>query len=458
MSSVARATSYLVVLSSLLAHPGAMAAPGSTQSSPPSHRFSPSGWNQQPPPGTSAPPTAAPLAPTGLPRLHGGRACPALEDRLKAVLGGDQSRWSVTVANDKGLVLADINGAVPRVPASNQKLLSTAFALDRLGPDHRLNTRLWRFPNGSLMLTGEGDPDLGVAQLQRLAKLALGQGGASGTQAGAVHLRLAELPSTKWWPVGWHPADRQYAYGAPITRLALTSNALGQASSNPAGRLRTLLGREIARQGGQAQLELVSAIDFSPADRGAILLHEEPSAPMHALLSLANAESHNFTAEVLLRQAAGTWDHGRALRQQQAWLTDLNLPLKGVRLADGSGLGRGNRLTSRMVAGLLVRMAHHPYAPYYRASMAIAGQRGTLQSLYRDSALAGRFRGKTGTLRGVRSISGTLDTAGGPRHISMIANGAAAPNTTMGKILRQTQALSPCPGLAAAGPQLFERG
>ncbi|QEY31718.1 D-alanyl-D-alanine carboxypeptidase [Synechococcus sp. RSCCF101] len=421
----------------------------------PAARAEADGWSVPPRPVPAAAPAsepaAVPQAPIGLPRLHGGRACPALDSRLRAVLGGEQSRWSVTVADGTGLVLADINGTVPRVPASNQKLFSTAFALDRLGPDHRLTTRLWRLDSGALMLTGEGDPDLGIAQLQRLAKLALGQGGSSGAAPGAVHLKLAELPASQWWPAGWHPADRQYAYGAPITRLALTSNALGQAIANPAGRLRTLLSREITRQGGQPQLELVQASDRSPASGEAVLLHEEPSAPMHALLSLANSESHNFTSEVLLRQAAGTWNLPQALRMQQAWLADLNLPLQGVRLADGSGLDRGNRLTSRAVTGLLVRMAHHPYAPYYRASMAIAGQRGTLRSLYRDPALAGRFRGKTGTLRGVRSISGTLETAAGPRHISMIANGAATPNTTIGQLLRQTQALSPCPAPAAAG-------
>jgi D-alanyl-D-alanine carboxypeptidase/D-alanyl-D-alanine-endopeptidase (penicillin-binding protein 4) len=397
-------------------------------------------------------PIRPPARPSGLPRLRAGASCPVLQQRLASVLGAERNRWSVTVADDSGRILADVNGTVPRVPASNQKLLSTAFALDRLGPDHRLATRLWRMPDGKLKLTGEGDPDLGLAQLQRLSKLALGQGGSSGGAAGSVTLQLAELPASQWWPAGWHPADRQYAYGAPVTRLALTSNSLGQAVSNPAARLRTLLDREISRQGGRARLELVPASDRSPGERDGVLLHEESSAPMHALLSLANTESHNFTAEVLLRQAAGTWNHNQAIREQYGWLSQQGLPMQGIRLADGSGLDRANRLTSQMVAALLVRMAHHPYNAYYQASMAIAGQRGTLRSLYRGTSLAGRFRGKTGTLRGVRSISGTLETADGPRHVSMIANGAAAPNGTMGQLLRQTQALSPCPAPAAAVP------
>ena len=62
--------------------------------------------------------------------------------------------------NSDGDILGDVNGGVPRIPASNQKLISTAFALDRLGPDFRLKTRLIQRPDGSLELNGEGDPDL----------------------------------------------------------------------------------------------------------------------------------------------------------------------------------------------------------------------------------------------------------------------------------------------------------
>ena len=46
--------------------------------------------------------------------------------------------------------------------------------------------------------------------------------------------------------------------------------------------------------------------------------HEERSVGMHGLLSLANTESHNFTAEVLLRQGTGSWDLQEALRLQQS--------------------------------------------------------------------------------------------------------------------------------------------
>jgi serine-type D-Ala-D-Ala carboxypeptidase/endopeptidase (penicillin-binding protein 4) len=395
-----------------------------------------------PAPGPASPPALArlpePPPPTGLPQLQNQVSCPALQQRIQATLGAEAGAWSISVAEPSGRLLAEVNGRTPRVPASNIKLITTAYALDQLGPDHRLSTRLWQLPDGSFRLTGEGDPDLALPHLQRFAQLALRNGGSGGTPGGVVRLELAEEPSQAWWPSGWNSADRLYAYGAPITRLAVTSNTIQDAVQNPPARLQTLLQRSISQQGGQAQLRLVSS--RSPLPEGAVLLYEQPSAPMHNLLSLANSESHNFTAEVLMRQTAGSWDLGQAQQRTTAWLMAQGLPLQGVRLVDGSGLDRSNRLTSHFTAALLLRMDQHPYARQYLSSMAVSGQRGTLRNLYTDPALQGRFYAKTGTLRGVRAISGVLLTPDGARYVAAISNGGAQPNTTIGQVLRQVQA------------------
>lgn len=402
---------------------------------------------------TDAPPTEIPLValpeappPVGLPMLQAQVSCPLLQNRVQRIVGGEASVWSITVADAQGRVLADLNGARSRVPASNQKLVSTAYALDQLGPDYRLRTQMWRLSDGSFRLTGEGDPDLALPQLQRFVKLAMARSRSAepgATPGSLVRVQLAEEPARAWWPTGWEPDDRFYAYGAPITRLALTSNAIQSAVSNPPDRLRSLLNKALQQQGGQAQLSLVAATSPLPGD--AALIHEEPSAPMHNLLSLANTESHNFTAEVLLRQAAGTWDLNQARQRVSRWLTEQGLPMEGVIIADGSGLDRGNRLTSRFLAALLLRMNQHPYASQYLASMAIAGRRGTLRNLYVGTPVEGRFYAKTGTLTGVRAISGTLSTNDGLRHISAISNGAMAPNSTIGQLVTQVLNTSLCP-------------
>jgi D-alanyl-D-alanine carboxypeptidase/D-alanyl-D-alanine-endopeptidase (penicillin-binding protein 4) len=357
-------------------------------------------------------------------------------------LAGEQEVWSVSIADASGRLLADVNGTRPRVPASNQKLVSTAFALDRLGPEFRLNTQLWRLGDGTLRLTGQGDPDLALPHLQRFAQLALRSGGSTGPSGTVVRLQVAEEPKQAWWPQGWNYADRSQSYGAPITRLAVTSNAIDDAVTNPVSRLQALLKRTANQQGGDIQMQLVPAEQSLPAD--AVLLHEEPSTSMQGLLSLANTESHNFTAEVLLRSGAGTWDLPEAVRRETVWLSQQGLPLQGVRVADGSGLDRTNRATSRFLTALLLRMDQHPYGRSYVSSMSIAGRRGTLRNLYKGTSLEGRVYAKTGTLTGVRSISGLLVTEAGPRYFSAISNGAVSPNATIGRVLRDAQ-VALCP-------------
>jgi D-alanyl-D-alanine carboxypeptidase/D-alanyl-D-alanine-endopeptidase (penicillin-binding protein 4) len=76
--------------------------------------------------------------------------------------------------------------------------------------------------------------------------------------------------------------------------------------------------------------------------------------------------------------------------------------------------------------------------------MAVAGRRGTLRNLFKGTSLDGTLFAKTGTLTGVRSISGVLQTSEGPRFVSAISNGAGTPNQTIGSILRQVQNVGQC--------------
>jgi D-alanyl-D-alanine carboxypeptidase/D-alanyl-D-alanine-endopeptidase (penicillin-binding protein 4) len=297
-------------------------------------------------------------------------------------------------------------------------------------------------PDGTLRLQGSGDPSLGFSQLKRIAKLAAGSGGSSSTGNSLLKLQLEEEPASRWWPQGWSMADRDYDYGAPITRLALTANAVDMSVQNPPARLERLLKQEISRNGRTAIISAIPAGSVEPPD--SILLLSEPSKSMHHLLSLANGESHNFTAEVLLREGTGSWQLPITQRRAMEWLQQQGLPVQGVVIQDGSGLDRGNRVTSKLFAALLLRMAQHPYAKNYYASMAVAGQRGTLSSYFRGTELEGRFSGKTGTISGVKAVSGMLATADGPLYVSMISNGSAAPVAVMGKVLRSGFAIGHC--------------
>ena len=105
--------------------------------------------------------------------------------------------------------MADVERTLPRVPASNQKLISTAFALDRLGTDFRLRTRLLRHSDGSLEIVGE-EIGSSIAEIQRFAMVALGEEGSRSANSTATPIRLLvrEEPKRRWWPGDWQQADR----------------------------------------------------------------------------------------------------------------------------------------------------------------------------------------------------------------------------------------------------------
>jgi D-alanyl-D-alanine carboxypeptidase/D-alanyl-D-alanine-endopeptidase (penicillin-binding protein 4) len=77
---------------------------------------------------------------------------------------------------ESGRQLAALNPDVPLIPASTTKLATAIVALDVLGPDHRFRTELRAdgpvrdgVLKGDLILRGDGDPELDVADLLELA-------------------------------------------------------------------------------------------------------------------------------------------------------------------------------------------------------------------------------------------------------------------------------------------------
>jgi D-alanyl-D-alanine carboxypeptidase/D-alanyl-D-alanine-endopeptidase (penicillin-binding protein 4) len=91
----------------------------------------------------------------------------------------------------------------------------------------------------------------------------------------------------------------------------------------------------------------------------------------------------------------------------------------GMVLDDGSGLSLLNRLTCTT---LLQVLQHTTFDSATGQGLAIAGETGTLQAIFVDTPLAGRLRGKTGTLNNppfnedppaVKALSGYVPVDGG---------------------------------------------
>jgi D-alanyl-D-alanine carboxypeptidase/D-alanyl-D-alanine-endopeptidase (penicillin-binding protein 4) len=97
---------------------------------------------------------------------------------------------------------------------------------------------------------------------------------------------------------------------------------------------------------------------------------------------------------------------------------ELGVDLRGVRLYDGSGLSRANRIPALTLAQLLRAAggAEHPELRPLLTGLPVAGFSGTLRERFVTapaSAGAGLVKGKTGTLTGVTALAGVVPDRSG---------------------------------------------
>jgi serine-type D-Ala-D-Ala carboxypeptidase/endopeptidase (penicillin-binding protein 4) len=144
-----------------------------------------------------------------------------------------------------------------------------------------------------------------------------------------------------------------------------------------------------------------------------------------------NKESDNFYAEMLLKRL-GAMEAGRGTtaagaRIVRRELEERDVPLAGIRIVDGSGLSRRDRLTGRALATLLRAAWLDPRLrrPFYR-SLARAGIDGTLEDRMESPPARDLVRAKTGTTLGASALSGYI---GGTYVFSVLQNGSPVPWT-----------------------------
>jgi len=155
-------------------------------------------------------------------------------------------------------------------------------------------------------------------------------------------------------------------------------------------------------------------------------LARDTSVPLSQLLVPFLKLSNNMHAEALtktmgtLKGRPGNWRHG--LGYTTAYARSLGAPMAGVTLVDGSGLARGNKLTGRAMAVLLVRVQREKWFPAFHAALPVAGNPsrmvgGTLRNRMVGTRAANNAHAKTGSLTGVTALSGYVTGADGRRYV-----------------------------------------
>ncbi len=372
------------------------------------------------------------------------RSCYKLQNSIDSIISQSKSNWTISILDENRNLISSVNPYKPLIPASNIKLITTAYALHKLNRNFKLKTKLILRGDGMLEIWGEGDPDLRKSDIKQLSKDISNIFSAKDHNSNSIKVLLYEEPSANWWSDTWSIADRRQSYGSPITRLAIQSNATEKSNQYPLESFQSYLSSQIRSFG------LSPYIINKPFKSRKIyflnrkIINQIESAPFNSLLSLANSESHNFTAEILLRHAANNWNPKVASREVYKWLLSNRIPVDEFVLVDGSGLSRENKATSIGIASLLWFMDNEKGADLYRSSMSILGVRGTLRGFEGNSDIDGNFHGKTGTLTGVRAISGILNTINGKRYIGIVSNNVYQPDILIKSILEVTAKFSQC--------------
>jgi serine-type D-Ala-D-Ala carboxypeptidase/endopeptidase (penicillin-binding protein 4) len=348
---------------------------------------------------------------------------------------------AIVVDETDGRVLFALRPDTPRVPASNQKLYTTSTALLRYGPGGTLSTRVLGVGTrdstgtftGTLYLRGGGDPTFGSASFTRRA---YGTGGTASDLAG--HLAAAGIRRVRGSVMGDESAfDRRRGgsgfgialdIGGPLSALSFNRGLATESGGGFQRRPATYAAAQLTAALRSRGIAVTGAAGERLTPPGARELAREPSPAMSTLVALTNRPSDNFFAEMLLKDLGASFLH-RGTTAGGAAVVRGRMAQLGIhpRVADGSGLSRGNRTTPRDVVRLLTAMDHTPaVASALRNSLSVAGRSGTLAPRMRGTVAAGRCRGKTGTLSGVSALSGYCDAVGGRRlAFSILMNGVS---------------------------------
>lgn len=366
--------------------------------------------------------------------------------------GGLGPSYSVLVQDAaSGTDFFTANADHAKVPASVLKVLTGIAAIATLGPDWRATTTVTTGASDQeIVLRGGGDvllaADAGNPQ-QANGHAGLGD---LATQV-AENLRTKNLTSVSVVVddgafVGptqapeWVPSDISNGYVAPLHALSVNA---GRVSADRYANRHADPGLAAANDFVTALKNRGITVTGAPQRQArpgtAELLGQVQSATVADVAGYILRTSDNTAAEALARQIAikqnrGTSfaDGGQAVQQA---LADLGVNVTGATLADGSGMSKSSRVSSRTIAHAL-QIASGPQSAALRsivADLPVGGVQGTLSERFGSAAQAkGVARAKTGTLRGVTALAGVVRSNSG-RLLTFSILADQVPNSYQGR-------------------------
>jgi serine-type D-Ala-D-Ala carboxypeptidase/endopeptidase (penicillin-binding protein 4) len=357
-----------------------------------------------------------------------------------------------------GRVLFEHDSADSVPPASTAKLAVAVAALQVLGPDAQLTTRVVQTGQNQVVLVGGGDPTLSgpaavgpvspgyptPANFTALAEQTAAGLLAHGTSTVTVGYDASLFTGATLAP-GWKPIYQTEGDVAPVSALevdeghpnpARTATAADPAATAAAEFAALLVSDGVEVTGVPAAVSAASPRGGNPRP----ILASVASPPMSELVQRMLGRSDNDLAEALSRQVAIATGHpatfAGGVAAVKAAIANLGVDPSGLVTVDASGLSPLDRVMPATLVALLrlaIDPGHAQLAPIL-AGLPVAAFSGTLSGRFGGLAAAGAgvVRAKTGTLDGVVALAGYLqDSRGATLVFATIVTGVAKTATTV---------------------------
>ncbi|WP_084128852.1 D-alanyl-D-alanine carboxypeptidase/D-alanyl-D-alanine-endopeptidase [Demequina sp. NBRC 110055] len=329
-----------------------------------------------------------------------------------------------------GEVLADVDAADTQVPASTTKLLTSVSAVVDLGDDYRMTTSAtWDASSrtvtlvagGDMLLAGdaghggEGEDANGWAGLGDLADAVA----SAVPDLGSAPVTLAVDDSAFEGPAlnpEWPAYAMTSGYVAAATGLAVDAARMTDEHYAPRYDDPSLAAGDVfAARLGERGVTVEGEVTRASAVGDVVATVE--GAPLADVAALTLYESDNTIAEITARVHAletgrATTPKGAA-KATRAGLTALGVNVAGLELYDGAGFSENNRISPAMLTQTLQLAYADPATSELPDWLPVGALEGTVSGRYEDTAAAGQMRAKTGSLTGVSSLAGVVQTADG---------------------------------------------
>jgi D-alanyl-D-alanine carboxypeptidase/D-alanyl-D-alanine-endopeptidase (penicillin-binding protein 4) len=171
-----------------------------------------------------------------------------------------------------------------------------------------------------------------------------------------------------------------------------------------------------------------------------LVLANYQSKPLIEDVRVINKVSQNLHAEILLRLlgrekgTAGTVEGG--LEVLRGFMNQAGITGDQYAFYDGSGLSRQNLVTPHAVVQLLRYADSQPWGASFRDTLPLSGTDGSLSNRFKNVDAQGRVHAKTGSLGGVKTLSGYATTNHGQTvAFSILSNNFNLPDKRINEII-----------------------